>query len=151
MPVTCFKNGGGGCHQCWSLFQANCNCHQSPHHQNCAWPFSACSCSMISTQMCWLQTKENVKVTPINSDLWACGGIGVIKIHMDTGNSANVKVLGVPVKLLGFNLLLWIDAIKALGDIYIILTETCNLRKRNLASSQNSISGGAIGLHHRNR
>lgn len=46
-----------------------------------------------------------------------CCGVGVVTISMNKGDSAKVYVLAAHGKLLGFDLLLGIDVIKALGVV----------------------------------
>ena len=48
-----------------------------------------------------------------------CHGIGIIKVHINTGNSADVGALTVHERPLDFDLLLGYDAMKALVDVLI--------------------------------
>lgn len=69
-------------------------------------------------------------MTTISSEMCAYHGIGVVRIHANTGNVADVKVLVVHEKPLNFDLLLDYGAIKALGGVLILQTRTVMFRKK---------------------
>ena len=51
-----------------------------------------------------------------------CHGIGTVKVHTDTGNSADVEALVIHERPLDFDLLLGYDAIKILYGVLITRT-----------------------------
>ena len=70
-------------------------------------------------KLCRSWSKQGMAVTTITGALQTCCGKSIIRIHTATGNSATIDVLGIWGEPLNFNLLLGINAIKALGSIYI--------------------------------
>ena len=80
---------------------------------------SGCSRTIVSARLCRTWRKRSIKVTTINGDTRACCGVGSVRIRTDSGASAKVDVLVTRKDLLGFDLLLGYDAIKALGGVLI--------------------------------
>ena len=77
-----------------------------------------------------LQQVPNIDVETIGGTSRACCGVGVVPISTEEGNSAKIDVLVVRGKPLGFDLLLGIDAIKALGGIVVGPTGSVQLGDR---------------------
>ena len=69
-------------------------------------------------------------VETIGGTSCACCGVSVVSISTDEGNSAKIDVLVARGKPLGFDLLLGIDAIKALGGIIAGPTGSVQLRDK---------------------
>ena len=67
-------------------------------------------------------------VESIGGTSHASCAVGVVSISMDEGDSAKINMLVVRGKPLGFDLLLGIDAIKALGGIIVGPTGSVQLR-----------------------
>ena len=83
---------------------------------------SGCSHTIVSARLCKTWSRKNVKVTTIGGETQACCGVGTVEIHTDSGVSAEMSVLVTQNDLLGFDLLLGYDAIKALGGVTIAQT-----------------------------
>ena len=66
-----------------------------------------------------LHLEQEEHLMTINDKTQACCGVGQVRIHTDSGASAKVNVLVTWKDILGFNLLLRYDTIKALGGILI--------------------------------
>ena len=75
--------------------------------------------TIVHADQCQSRWKAGVDVERIAGTSCVCCGIGVVPISTDEGDSAKVNVLVVCGKPLGFDLLLGIDAIKALSDIVV--------------------------------
>ena len=69
-------------------------------------------------------------VETIGGTSHACCGVGVVSISMNEGNSAKIDMLVVRGKPLGFDLLLGINAINALGGIVVEPTGSVQLGDR---------------------
>ena len=69
-------------------------------------------------------------VETIGGTSCACCSVGAVSIPTDEGNSAKIDVLVVRSKPLGFDLLLGIDVIKALGGIVVGPTGSVQLGAR---------------------
>ena len=74
---------------------------------------------------CWRRAIVNVMSRP-------CCGDGMVTVSMDEGSSAKISVLVVRGKSLGFDLLLGIDAIKALGGMVVGLTGSVQLGNKGI-------------------
>ena len=80
---------------------------------------SGCSHTIVSARLCRTWKERNITVTTIGGETQACCGAGTVKIHADSGVAAELNVLVTQGDLLGFDLLLGYDAIKALGGVVI--------------------------------
>ena len=69
-------------------------------------------------------------VETIGGTSHTCCGVGVVSISTDEGNSARIDVLVVHGKPLGFDLLLGVDSIKALGGVVVGPTGSVQLGDR---------------------
>jgi len=80
---------------------------------------TGCSKTIVSTNYCRAWSKRDMDITTIDGTSKACCGVGVVTIHTGKGDSAKIDVLVTRGKPLGYDLLLGIDAIRALGGAEI--------------------------------
>ena len=78
-----------------------------------------CSQFIVSTNCCQMWRKQGVDVMTINGLSQACYGVGTVTIYDEKSNTAEVDILVMQEKPLGYDLLLGIDAIRALGGVII--------------------------------
>ena len=89
---------------------------------------TGCSRTIVHADRCRSWRKASVDVEIISGTSRACCGVGVVSISTDEGNSARVDVLVVHCKPLGFDLLLGVDTIKAVGGVVVGPTGSAQLR-----------------------
>ena len=76
---------------------------------------TGCSRTIIDADRCRFWRRAIVNVTTIGGMSRPCCGDGMVTVYTEEGSSAKISMLVVRGKPLGFDLLLDIDAIKALG------------------------------------
>lgn len=89
-----------------------------------------CSQTLVSKAVCRCWRQEEVGVLTADGRTLKCHGYGKIKLGVEQIQPVNVEVLVVDGQLLGFDLLLGIDAIKVLRGIH--LTELGEVHFGNL-------------------
>ena len=85
-----------------------------------------CSQTLVSKAVCHFWKRKSAGVLTIDGRTLNCRGYGRIKVEVGQALAVDIEVLVVDKQLLGFNLLLGIDAIKELGGVY--LTESGEAR-----------------------
>ena len=65
-----------------------------------------------------------------------CCSDGIVTVSMEEGSSAKISMLVIRGKPLGFNLLLGIDAIKALGDMVVGPTGSVQLGNKEIVKCE---------------
>ena len=80
---------------------------------------TGCSRSIVSANRCQMWMNQRVDVMTINSLSQACCSVGTVTICNEKGDTAEVDVLVMQEKPLGYDLLLGIDAIRAFGSVMI--------------------------------
>ncbi|CAE1316815.1 unnamed protein product [Acanthosepion pharaonis] len=80
---------------------------------------TGCSRLIVSADRSVTWSSQQIKIWMINGVSRACCGVGTVSILTNGGNRAKVEVLGARQRPLGYDLLLGIDAIRALGGIII--------------------------------
>ncbi|CAE1309081.1 unnamed protein product [Acanthosepion pharaonis] len=78
---------------------------------------TGCSRSIVSADRCVTWSSQQMEIRMIDGVSWACCGVGTVSVLADGGNHA--KVLVARQRPLGYDLLLGIDAIRALGGMII--------------------------------
>ncbi|CAE1234877.1 unnamed protein product [Acanthosepion pharaonis] len=80
---------------------------------------TGCSRSIVSVDRCVTWSNQQIEIRTIDGVSQACCGVGTVSILTDGGNHAKVDVLVARQRPLGYDLLLSIDAIRALGGMII--------------------------------
>ncbi|CAE1328869.1 unnamed protein product [Acanthosepion pharaonis] len=80
---------------------------------------TGCSRSIVSADRCVTWSSQQIEIRTIDGVSRACCGVGTVSILTDGGNHAKVDVLVARQRPLGYDLLLGIDAIRALGGMII--------------------------------
>ena len=80
---------------------------------------TGCSRTIVDADRCRSWRRAAVDVITIGGMSRSCCGVGTVTVATDGGNSAKISVLVVRDKLLGYDLLSGIDAIKALGGVVV--------------------------------
>ena len=80
---------------------------------------TGCSQSILSASRCRAWNGQRIRLRTIDGVSQACCGIGTVTILTDGGVQAKVNVLVARGKPLGYDLLLGIDAIRALGGVTV--------------------------------
>ena len=91
---------------------------------------TGCSQTIVHADRCQSWRKANVDVETIGGTSRVCCGVGVVSISTDEGNSVRIDVLVVHGKPLGFDLLLGVNMIKALGGVVVGPTGSVQLGDR---------------------
>ena len=92
----------------------------------------SCSRTIIDADRCWSWRRVIVNVMMIGGMSCPCCSDGMVTGSMEEGSSAKISVLVVCVKPLGFDLLLGIDTIKALGGRVVGPTGSVQLGNKEI-------------------
>ena len=87
---------------------------------------SGCSQTLVSKAVCHFWKRKSAEVLTTDGGILNCRGYGKIKVEVGHVPAVDIEVLAVDKQLLGFDLLLGIDAIKELVGVY--LTESGEAR-----------------------
>ena len=93
---------------------------------------NGCSWTIVDADWCqsWKKATEDIMIRGMSC---LCCSIGMVAVSMEEGSLIKIRVLVVQGKLLGFDLLLGIDAIKAFGSIAVRLTGQIQISDRQVA------------------
>ena len=80
---------------------------------------SGCSQTLVSKAMCRFWKQKSAGVLTADGRTLNCRGYGKIKVEVSQVPAVDIEALVVDKQLLGFDLLLGIDAIKELGGVYL--------------------------------
>ena len=80
---------------------------------------TGCSRMFVDTDRCWSLRRAVVDIMTIGGMSHSCCGVGMVIVATEGGNSAKISILEVRGKPLGYDLLLGIDAIRALGGVAV--------------------------------
>ncbi|CAE1167129.1 ATPeF0C [Acanthosepion pharaonis] len=80
---------------------------------------TGCSRSIINADRCMTWSSQQIEIRTIDSVSRACCGVGTVSILTDGENHAKVDVLVASQRPLGYDLLLGINVIRALGGMII--------------------------------
>ena len=80
---------------------------------------SGCPQTLVSKAVCRFWKRKSAGVLTAGGRTLNCRGYGKIKVEVDRVPSVKIEALVVDKQLLGFDLLLGIDAIKLLGGVYL--------------------------------
>ena len=81
---------------------------------------SGCSQTLVSKAVCHFWKWKSAGVLTADRRTLNCRGYGKIKVEVGQVPAVDIETLVVDKQLLGFNLLLGIDAIKELGGVYLM-------------------------------
>ena len=79
-----------------------------------------CSQTLVSKAMCCFWKRKSAGVLTADGRTLNCRGYGKIKVEVGQVPAVDIEALVVDKQLLGFNLLLGIDAIKELGGVHLM-------------------------------
>ena len=80
---------------------------------------SGCSQTLVSKATCSFRKQKSAGVLTVNGRTLNCRGYSKIKVEVGQVPAVDIEALAVDKQLLGFNLLLGINAIKELGGVYL--------------------------------
>ena len=80
---------------------------------------SGCSQTLVSKSVCRFLKRKSAGVLTADGRTLNCRGYGKIKVEVDRVPAVKIEALVVDKQLLGFDLLLVIDAIKLVGGVYL--------------------------------
>ncbi|CAE1289280.1 unnamed protein product [Acanthosepion pharaonis] len=113
---------------------------------------TGCSRSIVSADRCVTWNSQQIEIRTIDGVSRACCGVGTVSVLTDGGSHAKVDVLVARQRPLGYDLLLGIDAIRALGGMMITpagnveLDMTTSVETTALIASQPANSGKSHSL-----
>lgn len=100
---------------------------------------TGCSRCVAHVSCCKNWKKEAVSILNISGKEQQCEGTGVVRIQLDNGAVAEVEVIVVSVKPLGFTFILGMNGITALGGVFI------NGREVRFGTANTNVCAAAVG------